>query len=201
MAIVDYASLQASVSNWLHRSDLASMVTDFISLAEAKLSADLKARPMDAITTVTATAGNAYVVLPTDFLEMRRFVLKTTPLQPLKYVTPDQLVIDFPTLDTREPEEFTVIGMNAQLGPVPDQNYAIEVVYRARIPALSNTNTTNWVIANFPNAYLYGALLAAQPFIQNDARIPVFQSEYKNAVDGINGIDWYSGSTMVVTAG
>lgn len=200
MAIVDYASLQTAVANWLHRSDLAAMVTDFISLAEARLSADLNARPMDVVTTLTATAGNAYLSLPSDMLEMRRFVLKTSPLVVMKYVTPDQMAMDHPTADTGQPNEFTVIGGSAQLGPTPDQNYSIELVYRQRLPALSNTNTTNWLLANFPNAYLYGALLAAQPYLANDARIPVFQREYAQAVAGINGIDWYSGSTMVVTA-
>lgn len=201
MAIVDYASLQAAVANWLHRSDLAAMVPDFISMAEARLSADLNARPMDTVTTLNLTAGNAYATLPPDMLEMRRFVLQTSPLQTLKYVTPDQMALQYPSGDTGRPYAFTVIGANAQFGPVPDQNYTAELVYRQRIPALSSTNTSNWLLQNFPNAYLYAALLAAQPFIQNDERIAVFQQQYQQAIAGINSIDWYSGSTMVVTAG
>jgi hypothetical protein len=201
MAIVDYQSLQASVANWLHRTDLAAMVPDFISMAEARLSADLNARPMDTASTLTLTAGSSYVLLPPDMLEMRRFVLQTSPLQAMKYITPDQMAVQYPSGTTGRPYAFTVIGANAQFGPTPDQNYTAELVYRQRIPALSSTNTSNWLLQNFPNAYLFAALLEAQPFIQNDERIPVFQQKYQEAIDGINSIDWYSGSTMVVTAG
>jgi len=34
----------------------------------------------------------------------------------------------------------------------------------------------------------------------NDARLPVWQGLYSQAISGINGIDWYSGTTMKVRA-
>ena len=83
---------------------------------------------------------------------------------------------------------------------MPDSDYSIELLYYQRIPALSNTNPTNWLLTICPNAYLYGALLAAQPYLINDERIPMIQSLYRQAVDGLNSIDWYSGSTMRVRA-
>ncbi len=198
MAITDYTSLQAAVSNWLHRSDLSVQVPDFIALAEARLSVDLVARAMETSTMLTVTAGNAYVTLPNDMLEMARIVLQSDPLLALKYASADELIADFSTNTPGQPTIFTVIGNKAQLAPIPDSNYTLELVYQQRIPALSNSNTTNWLITNWPNAYLYGALVAAQPFIANDERLPLFQALYKQAVDGINGIDWYSGSTMSV---
>lgn len=200
MAITDYASLQASLANWLHRSDLTAMIPDFIALAEAKLSSDLDARSMEARTTLTATAGNAYLTLPTDMLEMRRLLLQTDPVIPLKYATPDQIAADYSMSSTGRPAVFAVIGGQLQLAPIPDSAYSIELTYQQRVPALSGTNTTNWLITNWPNAYLYGALCAAQPYIVNDARLPTFQALYQEAVEGINGIDWYSGSTMRVRA-
>lgn len=200
MAITDYASLQASVANWLHRADLTTQIPDFIALAEAKLSSDLVARPMEVRTNLAATGGNAYVTLPTDMLEMVRLTLQTDPLVTLKYASADELTADFPTSTTGRPAVFAVIGGQVQLAPIPDSNYTLELTYQQRIPALSSSNTTNWLITSFPNAYLYGALCAAQPFIVNDARLTTFQALYREAVDGINSIDWYSGSTMRVRA-
>ena len=46
MSISTYAQLQAAVANWLHRTDLTAQIQDFIALAEARLSADIDARPM-----------------------------------------------------------------------------------------------------------------------------------------------------------
>lgn len=200
MAITDYDSLQASVANWLHRSDLAPMIPDFITMAEAHLSCDLDARSMEARTTIAVTAGNAYVTLPPDMLEMRRLVVQTDPVRVLKYATPDQLSTDYAVSMSGAPAVFAVIGSQIQLAPTPDSDYTLEITYQQRIPALSSSNTVNWLVTSFPNAYLYGALCAAQPYLVNDARLPTFQALYKEAVNGINGIDWYSGSTMRVRA-
>ncbi|MES2040472.1 MAG: hypothetical protein V4495_21850 [Pseudomonadota bacterium] len=95
---------------------------------------------------------------------------------------------------------FSVIGQQLQLAPIPDAAYQLELTYQQRIPALSTINTTNWLLAAFPNVYLYAALCAAQPFIMNDARISTFEKLYLQSVDAINSIDWYSGSTMQVRA-
>ena len=200
MAITDYASLQASVANWLHRADLTAVIPDFISLAESKMAADVDARPMDISVTLNCTAGNPLVALPTDMLEMRRLLLVTDPSIVLKYATPDQIASDYPLSLSSRPSVFAVLGANLQLAPIPDSDYTLSLDYKQRIPALSVSNTTNWLLTAFPNAYLYGALCAAQPYMVNDDRLPLFMSLYQEAVAGINAIDWYSGSTMRVRA-
>lgn len=200
MSITTYSELQASVASWLNRGDLSANITDFITLAEAQLSADVRGRLMDAKTTVVTVAGVNTVALPTDMLEMRRFGVAGTGYQALSYRSPDEMSADFQNNYSGQPAVFTVIGANAELSPIPDAVYSLELVYRQRIPALSVSAPTNWLLTNWPNAYLYAALLAAAPFIMNDARIPVWQALYKVAVDGINGIDWYSGTTMKVMA-
>lgn len=198
MSISTYTDLQTSVANWLHRSDLNALIPDFIALAEAKLSGDLQARSMEVRTTLTTTAGNAYVTLPTDMLEMHRLTVKSDPVYVLSYRSPDELQQDYPYSTTGKPAVFAILGGEMQLAPIPDSAYTLELVYKQKIPALSNSNTSNWLLAQWPNAYLYGALCAAQPYIANDQRLPTFQALYQEAVDGINGIDWYSGTTMKV---
>ena len=198
MSISTYSDLQTSVANGLHRSDLNALIPDFIALAESKLSGDLQARSMEVRTTLTTTAGNAYVTLPTDMLEMHRLTVKSDPVYVLSYRSPDELQQDYPYTTTGKPAVFAILGSEMQLAPIPDSAYTLELVYKQKIPALSNSNTSNWLLAQWPNAYLYGALCAAQPYIANDQRLPTFQALYQEAVDGINGIDWYSGTTMKV---
>lgn len=42
MAITTYAELQTAVGNWLHRSDVSTIIPDLIALGEAHLNADRK---------------------------------------------------------------------------------------------------------------------------------------------------------------
>ncbi|MBT9571105.1 MAG: hypothetical protein IV106_08355 [Pseudomonas umsongensis] len=200
MSITTYAELQASVANWLNRSDLTANIPDFITLAESQLSRDLKARGMETKVTLSTVAGTKTVALPTDLLEMRRLQVAGTYNQPLSYRSPDELSIDFADNSSGQPVVFTVIGANAELAPIPDAVYSLELTYMQRIPALTVSNTTNWLLTNWPDAYLWASLLAATPFIMNDARLAVWTQLYTQAVEGINGVDWYSGSTMKVCA-
>jgi hypothetical protein len=198
MSITTYAELQASVASWLNRSDLTANIPDFITLAEAQMSTDLKTRSMEAKVTLSTVAGTKTVALPTDMLEMRRLQVVGTYNQPLSYRSPDELSIDYASNMSAQPIVFTVVGGNIELAPIPDGVYSLELTYQQRIPALSVSNTTNWLLTNWPNAYLYASLIAATPFIMNDARLSTWAQLYRQAVEGINGVDWYSGSTMKV---
>ncbi|MCP1651695.1 phage adaptor protein [Pseudomonas nitroreducens] len=200
MTIATYSDLVTAVGNWLNRADLTPYIPDFIDLAEDMLNGDLKTRSMEAKSTLSTVAGTKTVSLPPDMLEMRRLQVLGSYNQPLSYRSPDELSIDYADNRVGQPVVFTVVGSNIELAPVPDAVYSLELTYQQRIPALTSTNTTNWLIASWPSAYLYGTLLAAEPFLKNDERLPVWQALYQQAVDKINGIDWYSGSTMKVRA-
>lgn len=198
MSLTNYADLQSSIAIWLNRNDLAVSIPDFITLAEAQMSTDLKTRAMEAKVTLSTTAGVNSVALPTDMLEMCRVQVVGTYNQPLSYRSPDEISIDYAANGSGQPVVFTVIGGNIELAPIPDAVYSLELTYQQRIPALTNASPTNWLMTNWPNAYLYASLLAATPFIMNDARIPVWAQLYSQTIDSINSVDWYSGSTMKV---
>lgn len=200
MSITNYAELQASVASWLNRGDLSANIPDFITLAETQLNTDLKTRAMEAKTTLSTVVGVNTVALPVDMLEMRRLQVVGTCNQPLSYRSPDEMSIEFAANVSAQPVVFTVIGSNLELAPIPDGVYSLELTYLQRLPALSGSNTTNWLLTNWPNAYLFASLLAATPFIMNDARISTWAQLYSKAIDGINGVDWYSGTTMKVRA-
>jgi hypothetical protein len=206
MALTTYAELQASVSAWLHRSDMTALIPDFITLAESRMNGDLEARSMETRVTLTCVPGTTlaarYVALPTDMLEMRRLSLvDSDPATVLEYKSPDQLIADNRyLLAASKPACFTIIGANIELSPPPDSDYPIELIYQQKIPALSITNTTNWLLTAFPDIYLYGTLLSASPFTQDDERLAVYERKYQESVKTINSIDWYSGSTMRVRA-
>ena len=200
MAISTYSELQTSVANHLHRDDLTSLIPDFIRLAEDNLTADIVSRSMDTKTNLATVAGTQTVTLPTDMVEMRRLQIVSSYNTVLKYVSPDQLSADYANNTTGMPQVFTIVGGNIELAPIPDSAYTLELTYKQRIPSLSDSNTTNWLLTSWPSAYLYGALIAAQPYILDDQRIAVFRSLYQETIASINSVDWFSGSTMRVKA-
>lgn len=200
MALDTYADLKTSLANWLHRADLEALIPDFIRLAEIQMNADVSSRSMETKVVLTATAGDANLDLPGDVLDIRRLQVLGSFNRVLIYRSADEVAQENPLSRSGVPEVFMVHGSSLELAPIPDSNYSIELLYFQRIPALSDANQTNWLLTICPNAYLYGALLAAQPYLINDERIPTIQSLYRQAVDGLNSIDWYSGSTMRVRA-
>jgi hypothetical protein len=196
-----YAQLQSTIADHLHRADLTSVIPDFIGIAEQRMSSDLKARDMETKTTLTATIGVGTIAAPTDLVETRRIVLTSSPYSVVSYAPPEKISNTYiPTL-TGIPVEFTVTGGNFEFGPIPDAAYTMELTYSQRIPALSASNTTNWVLMKWPYLYLYGALLASAPYMRDDNRIPVWQNIYAEMVDNVNSVDWYSGASMKVRNG
>ena len=201
MALATYSDLQTSVANFLHRSDLTSVIPDLITLAETNINGDLDARLQDTKTSVSTVASTDYITLPTDLINIRHVSVETDPVYTLIYMTPDQFEKSYPTTATGIPNNYTVIGDKMYLGPTPDAVYGVDIIYKAKVPALSITNTTNYILTNYPNVYLYGALSEAAVYIKDTAIIQLVQAKYNEAIQSVNAQDWYSGSTMVVKSG
>ena len=87
MALDTYANLKTSIANYLNRDDLTTYLPDFISLAEARHGRDLRLRIMENVGTASATGGQNYIDLPTNFLEFRYVALNTNPKIVLRYMS------------------------------------------------------------------------------------------------------------------
>ena len=173
MSITTYAELQSSIADWLLRDDLTSVIPTFISLAEAKFNRRIRDYRM--VKRATAQVDTAYFAIPSDWQENIRFQLNTSPITTLEYVTPDQAAEEKRLYNSSgRPAFFTMIGDEFQIVPAPDSTYDAELTYYAKIPALSGSNTSNWLLTKAPDIYLYGALMEAAPYLDDDARIQVW---------------------------
>ena len=196
MAITNYSELKAAISSWLDRSDLDSVIPDFIALAEARHRRDFKLRRMETRVTANTISGTEYYSLPDNFVAMRNIQLNTDPKTALEYLTPEQMDRVNAGSSTGKPKAYSIIGNNIQLRPIPDSVYQIEMLYFKYFTALSDSNTTNDMLTFHPDAYLYGALVEAEPYLQNDKRIQVWSGYYDRAKQDIissNERDRHSG--------
>ena len=202
MAIATYADLQTSIANWLKRSDLTSIIPDFITLAEARIARDLRLRKQVVNTTLSTVAGTRGVTLPSDFLEAENISLSnTTPPGALSVVTPEILDRKYPeAYVTGQPRVYALLGDKILFGPTPDAVYSVSLDYYQRFAALS-TSSTNWLLTNHPNVYLFAALAEASGYLFNDERIPTWEAKYQADVRSLQEADdtaLRSGSAMRV---
>lgn len=194
MSISTFSELKTAAANWLARDDLTSRIPEFITLCEAKLNRDLAMRQMEcrATTTVnTSSTSPEFISVPGDFRSMRWLRLSSVSGKPaLQYMSPVQLDENRTARGnaTGEPKFFTIVADQIELCPTPDSNYTIEMVYRRYIPALSDSNTSNWLLTLAPDLYLYGTLREAEAFCQNDPRVPLWTSGYEAAINGLKDL-------------
>ena len=202
MAIGTFAQLKTAAANWLDRSDLTDRIPEFIALAEARFNRELRTRDMETVSTAISTvAGTREYSLPTGFVQMKEFHLSTDPLTPLAYITPEMMTRLWAGSATAKPQVFTIIADNVRLGPAPDAVYTTSMLYYKTFTALSDSATTNDMLTNNPDVYLYGTLLEAEPFIMNDQRIQVWLGAFDRAVASIqnqDNKDRHSGSNLRV---
>jgi hypothetical protein len=195
MALTTYAELKTSIGDWLNRSDLTSVIPDFISLAEAQIERTLRARQM--IVRANASFDVQYGAVPADFLEAKSLKLTSTnPQTPLSFLSIDALDNEMTKhTGSGRPKFFGVVGGQLRIVPTPDANYTTELTYYAKLAKLSTSNTSNWLLASSPDIYLYGALLQAAPYLQDDARIQTWATLYERALNDLQTADDRSASS------
>jgi hypothetical protein len=192
MALANYTDLVSAIADWLARDDLTTRIPDFITLAEAKFNRVLMHPKMESRSTLTVDTGAAspeFLTLPTDFQTMRSARLSGVTGKPrLEFMTQTQMDDYRYSIDnvSDQPVYFSIYGDEMELAPTPNEDYAVEIVYRANIPALTSTNTTNWLMTLAPDLYLYGALLEAAPYMQNDNRLSVWGTALATVIDQLN---------------
>jgi len=196
MAISNYSELKSAIADWLDRTDLTDSIPDFITLAETRHRRDFKLRRMETRVTANTVADTEYYNLPDNFVAMRNIQLNTNPKTALEYLTPEQMDRIYAGSNKGKPKAYSIIGDNIQLRPLPDSAYEIEMLYYKYFTPLSDSNTTNDMLTYHPDVYLYGALVEAEPYLQNDKRIQTWASFYDRAKKDIidsNERDRHSG--------
>jgi len=191
MALTTYTELKTSLADWLNRSDLTSVIPDFISLAEAQIERQLRTRQMIVRANATFAAAAEYGTVPDDFLETKSIKLNTNPITALQFQTIDAMdsLSNTTYLSSGKPLYFSVVGSQFRLLPIPDGAYTAELVYYAKLTKLSSTVATNFLLTQAPDVYLYGALLQAAPYLQDDARISVWSSLYAAGLEQLQIAD------------
>lgn len=200
MAITNYTDLQAAISDYL--VGFTVNVSTLISLAEAKFNQTLRVNDM--IQRVSMDVSGAYWPLPSDYLASKDV-----------RITQNGRMVHADSISTKgadditanyiggSPSSISIIGNEIQISPAPTGVVTVELDYYQSIPALSNSNATNWMLTRNPNAYLYGALLHSAPYLREDDRLQAWGTLYQDIISDILLADQrasYGGSPLKARA-
>jgi hypothetical protein len=202
MAITNYSNLQTTIADFLNRDDLTSVIPTFIQLAEAQMNRDIRHWKMETRSSGQQSAGDQYMQIPSDWLETIRFHVTGSGTSPLDLISraamQDKRAGDEDMSGT--PRYYCHADSQFELYPTPDADTDVELLYLAKVPDLA-TNSTNWLLTEAPDAYLYGSLLHSAPYLQEDARVAVWAQMYSAAVARLNEASEkarYSGSGLTL---
>lgn len=189
-----YATIQASIADWLNRADLTGQIVDFITLAEVKIARKLRYNVSVSQFTISSEATTFSSAVTAPALAEARVVWLSTGSpdldRPLTVVSPGMLEEIRAGLGgvAGRPRYAAIYGGKLHVAPAPDQSYTANVVYFDGLNPLSTTNVSNSQLLIAPDAYLYGALLEAERFLENDDRIPMWQAGFDDAIQSLNDL-------------
>lgn len=147
--------------------------------------------------------GPGYIPLPTDFLAMRSIYIDGSPDTPLTQMSSYALTA-FDDDNADKPSEYALDGDLLRLSPAPDDTYYLKTTYWKKFPALSGSQTTNWLLTNAPSIYLYGCLLEGSIYVKNFQEAQSYHGLFMSAIGGLmrsNKMDRYSGAPLRMRVG
>jgi hypothetical protein len=185
MAFDTYTGLVAELPGYTLRTDQTAAIPGFIALAEAAMNRGIRSRRK--ITRATATISDEFSAVPDDFGGMRSIRLSGGTGRALGYLSPEAMA----DLNTGPPTEgtltsYSIVGDEFQYGPWPATEADVEITYYQKIPALSDDNASNWVLADHPDCYLYGALYYAALHVRNAEKAALYLPLFRDTIDTIN---------------
>lgn len=164
MALTTYSGLSTGVFRRLNRTADSAVFDDCISLAEAEMNRRLAVKP------VSAQHKRASLTLSTEFLSSPTDMLDVDTLQiadngdsfTIIPTSPQNMEAMVARTDaTNRPQYYTQIGTEFRFYPAPDTSYVVTLTYWQKVPNLTSTASTNWMLSDHPDVYFHGVLAHA----------------------------------------
>lgn len=188
---MDYGTLKTTLTSYLHRSDLESLIPTFVILAQARMSHDLRDTLFLSVatTTLSVTANDKDVTLPPDFMGIKS--LRVPYAGGVRELQQQSLAQNGQVFGQKAgspdtPYYYALASLSSiELAPIPVADETLTMVYRQQIANFSELvpTATDTILTRFPNLYIYAALLEAMPYTVNDKRIGTWGSMYESQLD------------------
>ena len=185
MSLDTYANLKLEIAAWSGRADLdvtSGGIDTYIDMAEAWLNRNLRVRQMVVTNNALTVSAAGVITHPTDLLEWKEIDILSTPIIRLPQLSEAQALEMDRSNGVGTPRGYVVRGSNSQVWPAPDATYTYRGIYYGSITALSGSNTTNWLLTAYPEAYLFGALALGAAKVVDDGRAANWRALFEQVV-------------------
>lgn len=191
MPLDNFANLKASIVRRSKRDDISDDdLNDYIKICETEfynnVVAPLRIREMEARATATASTSSRFLALPDLFLQMRRLKIND-PFSggndaDIRYKSPEQMPIN----NTSSRPYYFSVTTQLEFDVTPDQAYTVEMQYIKKLTALDDTNTTNDILTNYPNVYLFGSMWALFQDAREEDVAEYYYGKFIQSIQGAN---------------
>jgi hypothetical protein len=174
-----YSTLKADIASELNRTDLTDKIPGFISRAESYLFRELQVKERQV--SVTGTTVGEYADLPTDYGSISKVsVSYAGSARTLDYMARPSVS----TYTDVYPKYFSLENGKLRIYNAGD-GQAYTLYYIPKIEALSDTITTNWLLENAPDLYLYASTLEGAKHVRNPVLTDSMTNSTALALDSV----------------
>lgn len=187
-----FSDLIKSIGTWLNRTDLERVIPDFVRMAESEFARDPRIRSASQVLRSVGPITSDQSSIPDDVQELvelrvggvsfKQLALAEFRVSPLPHV-------------------FTRIGNVSQFKPGTTGN--CELTYVQRIPNLTFSDDTNWLLSEHYDVYLWKCCEQGSVWLRDVEGATGYRSKYEAAVaDMLAANNWreWGGAPMSVQA-
>jgi len=176
MALDTFGGLKSSISDWLARDDLTNQIPDFVALFEAHARREYGGTVLASKSLLTTTANQPTLGLglsPRHIKYLGHDDGDDMRQAGIEELTRMGTIVGKPIMWAWETGSQTV-----RLFPTPDAEYDLVLYYSTSLSGLSADGDANWLLTNYPDIYLYGSLLQARQYLQDEA-LQVYEQKFQ----------------------
>ena len=187
---MNYTQLVNEIQSYTENQFQTDDINTFIQQAEQRIYNAVQLPALRKNVTGTATTGNKYLAMPSDWLATFSLAVINADNEYLYLLNKDVNFIrqSFPDTDSAfyaEPQYYAVFDQNTFiLGPTPDASYSMELHYFYYPESITTVSGgTTWLGNNFSSTLLYGSLLEAYTYMKGEQDvINQYQKRYDEAM-------------------
>lgn len=200
---MQWGALKTAVANWCNRTDITSLMSTFLDLAEQRIyngMPDMQVDQLRLSRMLTTVSPFATATIPSDNVQLDRITAisnnqrRVLELRPLGEISVLQAQSGWPAF-------YGLAGLSVIYGPPADATTTLELLYYAKFASPSADTDENWLMANASGVYLYAMAAEVGNYLRDtdmrDSNLKLW-AVAQRAVMAQDDQDQHAGSTLRV---
>jgi hypothetical protein len=197
-------TLVNTVVHWSDRQDidvgLILQFTDFTSIVAEQV---LRTRYNKDVDTLLSSNNQLAVPVTLEELSSLSVIEGGKPTKGLEYI-PWDIYLDMDSEESRQahgPTSYTRDGDSIYIYPGVEDGTPFRMSYYKKIPKLTLNQTTNWLLREYPQVYVFGCLKYLYEFVMDETRGQYWENKFTSElsrIQALHEVEQHRGSTLVV---